>query len=158
MSPNQIVAFNLRNARMLHGWTQETAAEKLAPLLGEHWSKASFSAAERSVTGERVREFTANDLVAFATVFELSVSFFLTPPPGVDSIAAPGATASVSRDELADVAGAPPRDKIEALGRRVWAAQEAAGVDVREVTAMGRKVTPKRKGRSIRSKKAARQR
>jgi DNA-binding XRE family transcriptional regulator len=46
-----------------------------------------------------VREFTANDLVAFATVFGLSVSFFLTPPPGVDSIAAPGAAASVTRSE-----------------------------------------------------------
>jgi transcriptional regulator with XRE-family HTH domain len=115
MTPNQIVAFRLRHARLLHGWTQETAAEKLAPLLGEHWSKASFSAAERSVTGERVRQFTASDLVAFASVFGLTVSYFLTPPPGVDSIAAPGATVSLTRSDLADVAGSPPEEKIRAL-------------------------------------------
>ncbi len=115
MSPNQIVAFNLHRARILNNWTQETAAAHLAHFLGEHWSKASFSAAERSVSGERIREFTANDLIAFAATFNLDVAFFLTPPRGVDSVAAPGATVSLSAGELADVVGSPSEEKVYAL-------------------------------------------
>jgi transcriptional regulator with XRE-family HTH domain len=80
MTANQIVAYNLNLARTAKGWTQEDAAERLAPYLGERWSKATFSAAERSVSGKRVRAFDADDLVAFARVFELPVSWFLMPP------------------------------------------------------------------------------
>ena len=58
LTPNQIVAYNLAQARLWKNWTQEEAAEHLAPYLGTRWSKASFSAAERSVDGQRVRQFT----------------------------------------------------------------------------------------------------
>ena len=34
MTPNQIVALNVARARALRGWTQEQAAEALAPLPG----------------------------------------------------------------------------------------------------------------------------
>ncbi len=37
--------------------------------------------AERSVTGNRVREFTADDLVTFARAYDVPVLYFLTPPP-----------------------------------------------------------------------------
>ena len=37
--------------------------------------------AERSVTGNRVREFTADDLVTIARAFDVPVLYFLTPPP-----------------------------------------------------------------------------
>jgi transcriptional regulator with XRE-family HTH domain len=80
LTPNQIVAFNLAEARSLRGWTQEEAAERLEPYLGTRWSKGSFSAAERSFTRERVRQFTADDLFAFAKAFNLPVSWFLLPP------------------------------------------------------------------------------
>ncbi len=33
-SPNQVVAHNLTRARLLRGWTQDQAAEALAPYLG----------------------------------------------------------------------------------------------------------------------------
>ena len=80
MTPNQIVAHNLREARLLKGWTQEEAAEHLEPYLGVRWSKSTFSAAERSCARERVREFTADEIVAFASAFNLSVSWFFLPP------------------------------------------------------------------------------
>ena len=48
MTPNQIVAFNVAKARALRGWTQEEAAEALAPYLGAKLSGPSFSALERS--------------------------------------------------------------------------------------------------------------
>jgi hypothetical protein len=81
LTPNQIVAYNLAQARLWKNWTQEEAAEHLAPFLGTRWSKASFSAAERSVDGQRVRQFTADEIVAFSRGFRLPVGFFFLPPP-----------------------------------------------------------------------------
>lgn len=80
MTPNQIVAYNLAQARQWKGWTQDQAAEAIAPFVGSRWSKANFSAAERSVTGERIRNFDADEIVAFAQAFELPVTFFFMPP------------------------------------------------------------------------------
>src|SRR5688572_7523973 len=80
MTPNMCVAWNLARARALRGWTQEQACEQLEPYLGERWSKATYSAAERSVDGQRVRQFTADDLYAFSRAFELPMTLFLTPP------------------------------------------------------------------------------
>lgn len=80
VTPNQVVAYNLWLARTWKNWTQAEAAEQLAPYLGKKWSKASFSAAERSVDGERVRNFTADEIVAFSRAFGLPVGFFFLPP------------------------------------------------------------------------------
>jgi len=78
---NQVVAFNLAEAREWRGWTQEEAAEALEPFLGVRWSKATFSQAERSVAGRFIRNFTADEIVAFARGFELPVTWFFMPPP-----------------------------------------------------------------------------
>ena len=80
LTPNQVVAYNLPRARLFKGWTQEEAAEALAPYLGTRWSVANFSAIERSVDGGRIRQFTADDLLALSRGFELPIGFFLTPP------------------------------------------------------------------------------
>ena len=79
MSPNQVVAYNLFRARQERGWTQAQAAEALEPYLGVRWTVAQVSAAERSVDGTRVRQFTADDLVAFAQAFRLPVTYFFLP-------------------------------------------------------------------------------
>ncbi|HEX2699216.1 MAG TPA: helix-turn-helix transcriptional regulator [Acidimicrobiales bacterium] len=81
LTPNQVVGYNLARARQLKGWTQDQAAEALEPYLGVRWSKASFSQAERSVAGGFVRNFTADEIVAFARAFELPVTWFFMPPP-----------------------------------------------------------------------------
>lgn len=81
LSPNQVVAYNLAQARLLRGWTQDKAADALEPHIGARWSKATFSAAERSMDGERVRQFDADEIVAFARTFDLPVSWFFLPPP-----------------------------------------------------------------------------
>lgn len=80
MTPNQVVAWNLQFARAIRGWKQEEAAERLEPYLGKRWSKATYSAAERSIAGKRIREFNANDIVAFARAFELPIAWFFMPP------------------------------------------------------------------------------
>lgn len=80
LSANQLVAWRLHRARMVKGWTQEEAASHLAPFLGEEWSKATYSAAERSAHRyDRIRQFSADDLVAFAAAFEVPVQFFFVP-------------------------------------------------------------------------------
>ena len=95
-TPNQVVAYNLWRARSIHGWSQEQAAERLEPYLGERWSRAVFSAAERSVAGKRVRQFSADDLVAFAAGFDLPIDFFFWPPP--ESLSPSDALRGVSVD------------------------------------------------------------
>jgi hypothetical protein len=80
LTPNQVVAHNLRRARELRRWTQEQAAEALEHFIGSRWSKWSYSVAERAAP-ERIRQFTADDVVAFALAFELPIAWFFLPPP-----------------------------------------------------------------------------
>src|SRR3546814_20120680 len=70
---------------MLRSWTQHQAAEACAPYLGARLSPASWSALERSVDGGRIREITADELVAFARAFDLPIGFFLPPPSAWDN-------------------------------------------------------------------------
>jgi len=87
MTPNQIVAYNVARARGLRGWTQEQAADNLAPYLGARLSGPSFSGLERSAwTPTRVKQFSADDLLALSRGFDLPIGYFLTPPPpGTDA-------------------------------------------------------------------------
>jgi transcriptional regulator with XRE-family HTH domain len=80
-TPNQVVAGNLNRLRQRRGLTQAETAMKLSLVAGKEWTEAMVAHAERSVTGNRVREFTADDLVTFARAFDVPVLYFLTPPP-----------------------------------------------------------------------------
>lgn len=86
MTGNQVVGYNLFLARVFRGLTQEQAAEKLEPFLGRRWTKAQFSTAERSVAGKRVRQFDADEILAFARAFDLPVAWFFTPPMPEDPL------------------------------------------------------------------------
>ena len=79
---NQIVAYNIREARQLRGWTQEELADRLEPYLGQRLTQAGVSSIERAWDGERRREFDAHELLIFAMVFDLPILWFLLPPPG----------------------------------------------------------------------------
>ena len=79
---NQVVAYNVRAARELRGWTQDDFADRLEPYLGQRLTQASVSAIERAWDGERRREFDAQELLTFALVFDLPIIWFLLPPPG----------------------------------------------------------------------------
>jgi transcriptional regulator with XRE-family HTH domain len=78
---NQVVAYNIREARLLRGWTQEELAERLEPYLGQRLTQAGVSSIERAWDGERRREFDAHELLIFAMVFDLPILWFLLPPP-----------------------------------------------------------------------------
>jgi hypothetical protein len=58
----------------------EPASPGSGPYLGTLLSTASFSAIERSVDTGRVREFNADELLAFARGFRVPISWFFTPP------------------------------------------------------------------------------
>lgn len=79
---NQVVAYNVRAARELRGWTQEDFAAQLEPYLGQRITQAAVSSIERAWDGERRREFDAHELLVFAMVFDLPMIWFLLPPPG----------------------------------------------------------------------------
>jgi transcriptional regulator with XRE-family HTH domain len=81
---NQIVAYNIRAARELRGWTQEEFAKHLEPYLGQRITQAAVSSIERAWDGDRRREFDAHELQIFAVVFDLPIIWFFLPPPDED--------------------------------------------------------------------------
>ncbi len=93
-NPSQIVAHNMTKARELRGLTQTEVAERLARYTATKWTKTSVAQAEGSVTGSRIRVFTAVELVALARTFDLPVLYFLAPPEDLSiGIDLPGAPA-----------------------------------------------------------------
>ncbi len=89
-TPNQVVAGNLVRLRQRRGLTQAEVARLLSSVAGKEWTEAMVAHAERSVTGNRVREFTADDLVTLARAFDVPVLYFLTPPPTGIFVHVPG--------------------------------------------------------------------
>jgi transcriptional regulator with XRE-family HTH domain len=79
-SASQVVAHNLTRARELRGLTQAEVASRLARFTGSTWTPTTVAQAEGSVGGQRVRQFTANELVALARTFDLPVLCFFMPP------------------------------------------------------------------------------
>jgi transcriptional regulator with XRE-family HTH domain len=87
ISIHQLVGYNLQRIRKATGLTQEQAAERLETYLGVRWSKAVYSAAERAYDGKRVRQFTMEEVTAFALAFGVPVNYFLLPPKVEDRTA-----------------------------------------------------------------------
>ena len=77
---SQVVAHNLTRARELRGLTQAEIADRLSRFTGASWTATTVAQAEGSVAGNRVRQFTANELVALARTFDLPVLYFFLPP------------------------------------------------------------------------------
>ena len=142
-TPNQLVARRITDARELRGWTQEQAAEELAPFLGMKWSPATFSIVERSIDGKRIRQFSADEIVALSRAFSVPVSFWFTPFPGDEH-------SSVRTPDAPD--GTSPQVMIEALigsseGFEIWANEMlgwGSSVVVRVEEATGKLVSQRR--------------
>jgi transcriptional regulator with XRE-family HTH domain len=91
-SASQVVAHNLARARRLRGLSQAEVAERLTRFTGAKWGQVAVSQAECSVSGQRVRQFTANELVGLARTFDLPLLYFFMPPDdGQHGLAAPDA-------------------------------------------------------------------
>ena len=82
---NGIVAWNLRLARTLLGWTQPETVNRLTEH-GISWSVPSLSNAELSWRlNAKYREFTAADLMAFSLTFSLPLVWWFLPPTRDDT-------------------------------------------------------------------------
>jgi transcriptional regulator with XRE-family HTH domain len=93
---NQVVAHRLREARELRGLSQPEVAARLHDY-GIKWAKTDVSAAERSADpAARRRNFDADQLVAFAAVFDLPLAWFFVPPAGVGGVRPQGAKRAIS--------------------------------------------------------------
>lgn len=105
-TPNQLVAANVRRLRHARGWTQAEFGLRLKPYLGHSLCQAAVSALERSAAGERLRIFSANDLVALAQVFDVPVLCLFVPPADATiSVGGPGAAVLTSSGLLGTVLG-----------------------------------------------------
>jgi transcriptional regulator with XRE-family HTH domain len=92
----EVIGDRVRAAREKAGWTQTELGKRVGQRLGQRgWSRQVVSAAEQGR-----RAYTAAELLTFADVLGVSVTFLLTPPPDVSTIEiAPG----VSTDTMAVV-------------------------------------------------------
>jgi transcriptional regulator with XRE-family HTH domain len=79
---NEVIAYNFRRARELRGLTQDEAAVRLEPFLGQRLPQASISAIETSWAAGKRREFDAQEILAYACAFDVPLLWFFLPPPG----------------------------------------------------------------------------
>ena len=140
-TPNQVVAQRIAIARELRGWTQEEAAERLEPFLGARWSGATFSIVERSIDGKRIRQFSADELVALSRAFELPIGWWFTPSLGDHSavVVTPDAPDGLPAQVMVDVVmGEPDGFETWANELLMWAStqrviiEQATGKIVRQ--------------------------
>ena len=137
---NRLVGFNMRWFRERAGVTQSELGERLGG-----WSKVVVSAAERSWTSDRVRQFTGDEIVAVAGALGVPVIALLLPPPdsgvtadyafaaGSASLETSELLALVVTDYQGDSAGmAAFRDRLAALGGDRLAGLAARQVEERE--------------------------
>lgn len=102
LTADGIVSYNLMRARELRGWTQQEAADRISRHLGKDWSVPVYAAAERAHRSSRVKEFSADELVALSRAFNLPFSWWLLPPGPYTRVKARNAEeeAAISGDEL----------------------------------------------------------
>ncbi len=77
---SQVVAHNLTRAPRAAWPHAGRGGRTVGEVHGLAVSQATVAQAEGSVAGHRVREFTANELLALARVFDLPVLYFFLPP------------------------------------------------------------------------------
>lgn len=79
---NQIVAYNLRAARVMRGWSQGDLAERLEGASGRRVTTSTVSSLERTWDGERPRRFDVHEVILLAHVLDVPLLWFFLPPPG----------------------------------------------------------------------------
>jgi transcriptional regulator with XRE-family HTH domain len=76
----EMIGARIRQARELRGWSQQQLGDELEPYLGRVWTRQAVSSAEKGG-----RDFTAAELIAFASVFRADVAtLFLPDAPEVE--------------------------------------------------------------------------
>lgn len=129
ISINQVVAYNLARIRNLKGLTQAQAVRLLEPYLGVRWSTQRYSTAERAYRGEVRRDFSVNELFAFAQAFGVPmVEFFVRPDRALGIYSGQvGKAHRVEADRLPRIVGGPETVANEVAARLRTMASELEG-------------------------------
>ena len=81
LTPNAVIAWNVRRLRRERGWTQAELAERLSERDDKPWTFSMVSDAETPGRADRNRQFTVNEVSVFARVFQVSVIALFVPDP-----------------------------------------------------------------------------
>ncbi len=79
---NQVVAYNVRQARELRGWTQRSSPTASSPTWASASPRRRCRPSSGPGTGSVAGEFDAHELLIFALVFDLPITWFFLPPAG----------------------------------------------------------------------------
>jgi transcriptional regulator with XRE-family HTH domain len=83
---SEVIGERVRAQRVEHEWTQTELGQQVGAYLGQEWTRQAISAAEKGK-----RAFTAAELLTFARVLGVGVTYLLSPLPGTGDIEmAPG--------------------------------------------------------------------
>jgi transcriptional regulator with XRE-family HTH domain len=81
LTPNAVIAWNMRRLRRERCWTQAELAERLSARDDKAWTFSMVSDAETAGRAVRDRQFTANEVSILARVFQVSVIALFVPDP-----------------------------------------------------------------------------
>ena len=81
LTPNAVIAWNVRRLRRQRGWTQTDLAARLTERDDKPWTFSMVSDAETAGRTDRDRQFTINEVNALARVFQVSVIALFVPDP-----------------------------------------------------------------------------
>src|SRR5260370_15409680 len=79
LTPNQVVALNLEEARADKRWTQMETVHRLRPF-GLRWSRPAYALAVRAPQGQRSARVGPNQLIAFPPTIARPALWVLFPP------------------------------------------------------------------------------
>lgn len=81
LTPNAVIAWNVRRLRRQRGWTQTDLAARLTERDDKPWTFSMVSDAETAGRTDRDRQFTINEVNVLARVFQVSVVALFVPNP-----------------------------------------------------------------------------
>ena len=81
LTPNAVIAWNMRRLRRERGWTQAELAERMSERDDKPWTFSMVSDAETAGRSGRDRQFTVNEVSVLARVFQVSVIALFVPDP-----------------------------------------------------------------------------
>jgi transcriptional regulator with XRE-family HTH domain len=116
----EMIGKRIRTAREMREWTQQELGQRVEPYLGRAWTRQAVSTAEKGG-----RDFTAAELVTFASVFHADVATFFLPD--APTIELPGCT--LTEAELFE----------RAAGAHLVGSQRRAGARLAEVHELARR-------------------
>lgn len=114
LTADGLVSYNLLRAREMRRYTQAQAAERISAALGKPWSVAVYAAAERSHRSARVKEFSADELLALSKAFDVPLSWWFLPAGPSSRVKTRNGEREYTGDQLLEVLFPHP-DSAEAM-------------------------------------------